>query len=107
LSLEIIAIFTRERRLSKILLRVTVMPEPKIPSANHQLDTLGLRCPEPIMLIRQKIRQLNLGETLLVIADDPATVRDIPSFCRFMEHQLLTQQVVSKPYWYLIKKGND
>ncbi len=45
------------------------------------------------------------GETLLlVIADDPATVRDIPGFCRFMEHDLLQQETQATPYRYLIRK---
>ncbi|MCC5878496.1 MAG: sulfurtransferase TusA [Idiomarina sp.] len=73
--------------------------------ADHELDTLGLRCPEPVMLIRAKIRKMDDGETLLVIADDPATTRDIPSFCRFMDHELLAQQTERTPYHYLIQKG--
>jgi len=72
--------------------------------ADHQLDTIGLRCPEPVMMIRKKIRQLTIGETLLITADDPSTTRDIPSFCRFMDHELITKLVNEKPYSYLIKK---
>lgn len=72
--------------------------------ADHQLNTIGLRCPEPVMMIRKKIRQLPVGETLLVTADDPSTTRDIPSFCRFMEHELIAMFVDVKPYSYLIKK---
>lgn len=73
--------------------------------ADFELDTLGLRCPEPVMLIRARVRKMEQGETLLVVADDPATTRDIPSFCRFMDHQLLAQQTTDTPYRYLIKKG--
>ena len=57
------------------------------------------------MMVRQKIRQISVGETLLVSADDPSTARDIPSFCRFMEHQLISQQVKELPFQYVIKKG--
>lgn len=72
----------------------------------HQtLDTLGLRCPEPVMLTRKTIRQMADGEVLLIIADDPATTRDIPSFCQFMDHQLLQSQTAQTPYQYWIKKG--
>ena len=70
-----------------------------------QLDALGLRCPEPVMVIRKTVRQLATGDLLEIIADDPATTRDIPSFCRFMEHQLIEAQVETIPYRYLIKKG--
>lgn len=73
--------------------------------ANHHLDTIGLRCPEPVMMVRLKIRKMISGETLLVFADDPSTTRDIPSFCRFMEHELLDKNIDDKPYQYLIKKS--
>lgn len=71
----------------------------------QQLDALGLRCPEPVMVIRKTVRKLEVGDLLEIIADDPATTRDIPSFCRFMEHQLIEAQIESIPYRYLIKKG--
>lgn len=74
-------------------------------SADQELDALGLRCPEPVMMVRLHIRKMQDGETLLVVADDPATTRDIPSFCRFMDHTLVSSDTTSLPYRYLIKKG--
>jgi len=71
---------------------------------NRTLDTQGLRCPEPMMMIRKMVRQMVEGETLLIIADDPATILDIPAFCRFMEHQLLAEEIQQPPYRYLIRK---
>jgi tRNA 2-thiouridine synthesizing protein A len=72
--------------------------------ADDNLDTLGLRCPEPVMMVRLRIRQMQVGETLLITADDHSTTRDIPSFCRFMGHTLLASQIADKPYRYLIRK---
>ena len=69
------------------------------------LDTLGLRCPEPVMMVRKTVRKMQHNELLEVIADDPATTRDIPSFCRFMEHTLIESNIEKLPYRYLIKKG--
>ncbi|ORM75171.1 sulfurtransferase TusA [Pantoea wallisii] len=74
---------------------------------DHTLDALGLRCPEPVMMVRKTVRGMQPGETLLIIADDPATTRDIPGFCRFMDHPLLAQQTETLPYQYLIQKGAD
>lgn len=74
-------------------------------SADYQLDALGMRCPEPVMMVRLKIREMQVDETLLVIADDHSTTRDIPSFCRFMEHELMEADTQQSPYQYLIKKG--
>lgn len=75
-----------------------------------QLDTKGLYCPDPIMMLRQAIRKLNVGEVVEVIATDPSTSWDIPRFCVHMNHELLLQeQTVSeqqkKQYRYLVKKG--
>lgn len=72
---------------------------------DHTLDTLGLRCPEPVMMVRKAVRDMQDGETLLIIADDPATTRDIPGFCRFMEHTLMAKTTETPPYRYLLKKG--
>ena len=74
-------------------------------SADYQLDAIGLRCPEPVMMVRLKIRDMRIGDTLAVTADDHSTTRDIPSFCRFMEHQLLDSDIAHSPYQYLLKKG--
>lgn len=74
-------------------------------SADYQLDTLGLRCPEPVMMVRLKIREMEIGETVAVTADDHSTTRDIPSFCRFMEHELLDADIEKSPYIYLIRKA--
>jgi len=74
-------------------------------SASKHLDALGLRCPEPVMMVRLEIRNMEDGQTLLIDADDPATKRDIPSFCRFMDHTLVAQQTEQMPYQFLIQKG--
>ncbi|EDM64891.1 MAG: sulfurtransferase TusA [Moritella sp.] len=78
---------------------------PLFSNPEHELDALGLRCPEPVMMVRKTVRKLDEGQTLLIIADDPATVRDIPSFCQFMDHTLVASQTEQLPYQYLIKKG--
>ena len=77
----------------------------KLTNPNHTLDAMGLRCPEPIMMLRKTIRAMKSGETVLVTADDHSTTRDIVSFCNFMEHELLESQTETSPYTYLIKKS--
>ncbi|WP_270664407.1 MULTISPECIES: sulfurtransferase TusA [unclassified Aeromonas] len=74
-------------------------------NSTHELDAIGLRCPEPVMMVRKKVRLMADGETLLVSADDPSTTRDIPSFCRFMDHTLVASETEQAPYRYLIRKG--
>jgi tRNA 2-thiouridine synthesizing protein A len=75
-------------------------------SADYQLDASGLLCPEPVMMVRLKIREMQVGEMLAVTADDHSTTRDMPSFCRFMGHELVHCQSAKSPYQYVIKKGH-
>lgn len=70
------------------------------------LDATGLRCPEPVMMVRLSMRKMQQGDTLLIIADDHSTTRDIPKFCIFMEHELISSDTQQIPYRYLIKKIN-
>jgi len=73
--------------------------------ADEHLDALGLRCPEPVMMVRLQVRGMQAGKLLYVKADDHSTTRDMPSFCRFMGHELIDSQTDNSPYEYLIKKG--
>ena len=74
-------------------------------NADKHLNAIGLRCPEPVMMIRLAVRKMQQGETLTIVADDPATTRDVPSFCRFMQHTLLASNTATNPFTYLIRKG--
>ncbi|WP_280546413.1 MULTISPECIES: sulfurtransferase TusA [unclassified Halomonas] len=76
-----------------------------LPACDVQLDTTGLYCPEPIMLMHNKVRDMHSGEVLKVIASDPATTRDIPKFCSFLGHELLHQQEDDGRYLYFIRLG--
>lgn len=73
----------------------------------HHLDARGLFCPEPVMMLHNKVRDMLVGEVLEVLATDPSTTRDIPKFCRFLGHELVLQEVLedASEYRYQIRKG--
>lgn len=72
--------------------------------ADAELDASGLFCPEPVMMLHGKVRELAAGDVLKVIATDPSTQRDIPKFCMFLEHQLLESSEQDGTYMYWIRK---
>ena len=81
------------------------MPEVNdTPEPNTQLDACGLFCPEPVMLLHNKIRDMASNEVVEVLATDPSTTRDIPKFCLFLGHELLLQAEAEGQYRYLIRK---
>lgn len=73
-------------------------------ASGHVLDASGLNCPEPVMLLHKKIRELQPGDILLVLATDPSTTRDIPKFCTFLGHELLSTEEEGGHYRYRIRK---
>jgi len=74
----------------------------------RELDTRGLFCPEPVMMLHAEIRKMTVGEEILVLATDPATERDIPKFCNFLEHDLLNHSHEGDEYRYTVRKrGRD
>ncbi|TBW09571.1 sulfurtransferase TusA [Azotobacter chroococcum subsp. isscasi] len=79
-------------------------PDPASLAVDAILDATGLNCPEPVMLLHNKVRDLTAGGLLKVIATDPSTRRDIPKFCIFLGHELLGQQEEGGTYLYWIRK---
>ena len=63
---------------------------------HHHLDTKGLICPEPVMMLHKVIRKADGGEVIEILATDPASTRDIPNFCRHLGHELLLSETVDK-----------
>ncbi|KAA0875820.1 sulfurtransferase TusA [Nitrincola tapanii] len=76
-------------------------------TADAQLDASGLFCPEPVMLLHSRMRELASGQVLQVVATDPSTQRDIPKFCTFLGHELLQQSEQNQTYEYFIRKGDS
>ena len=75
--------------------------------ADHTLDATGLYCPEPVMLLHNKVRDMAAGEVLKVLATDPSTQRDIPKFCNFLGHELLAQESDEELFLYWLRKSAE
>jgi tRNA 2-thiouridine synthesizing protein A len=69
------------------------------------LDTSGLLCPEPVMLLHKTVKEVAIGELIEVIATDPSTQRDIPKFCLFLGHDLVEQKKNGTQFFYYIRKN--
>lgn len=72
-------------------------------TCDAELDASGLSCPEPVMLLHNKVRDLPAGALLKVIATDPSTRRDIPKFCMFLGHELQHEAHHDGAYLYWIR----
>lgn len=72
------------------------------PSVADTIDATGLKCPEPVMMLRNALRKAEPGTCLRLIASDPSTLRDIPTMCRFMNHQLISQEERTDLYEFVV-----
>ena len=73
--------------------------------ADYTVDATGLRCPEPLMVVRNKMMDMASGEVVKIIATDPSTSWDFRNFCKFLNHELLHEETRDDTYYYWIRKG--
>ena len=66
-----------------------------------EVDASGLRCPEPLMLVRNKMMDMQSGEVIKVVATDPSTSWD---FCKFLKHEMVLSKTEGTPFLYWIRK---
>lgn len=64
----------------------------KLPSnapSNRVLDCVGLYCPEPVFRTRLELDEMEAGDVVEVLADDPAAEEDIKSLIKRLGHRLI------------------
>ena len=71
------------------------------PSAALVIDALGRKCPIPIIMLAEQIRDVPLGAVIAVLADDPAAYTDIPSWCTMKAHEFVAHQELPQGGWAL------
>jgi tRNA 2-thiouridine synthesizing protein A len=69
------------------------------------LDALGLLCPLPVLKARKRLMSLTSGQVLILLADDPAAVIDVPHFCAEAGHHLDSIQNHASHRAFHIRKG--
>ncbi|MAZ89261.1 MAG: sulfurtransferase TusA [Cellvibrionaceae bacterium] len=75
-------------------------------SFDRLLNTEGLICPEPVMMLHSAVREVQAGDVIKVIATDPSTERDIPKFCQFLGHELLEVTRDGEQWVYFIQTAS-
>jgi tRNA 2-thiouridine synthesizing protein A len=71
---------------------------------DHEIDAAGLLCPLPVLKARKRLESLKSGETLKLIATDPASVIDVPHFCNEQGHQLVSYAAEDGRHIYRIRR---
>ena len=59
-----------------------------MPQSDHELDVRGLQCPLPVLKARKRLQSVKIGETLKILATDPAAAIDFPHYCNESGNEL-------------------
>ena len=78
---------------------------PPVPAAALTIDALGRKCPIPIIMLAEQIRDVPVGEVVAVLADDPAAYTDIPSWCAMKSHEFAGYRELANGWALFIRRG--
>jgi len=58
--------------------------------ADQTLDCKGMNCPMPIIMLSKAIKPLNSGQTVEVLATDPAFKPDLEAWAKRLGHAIVS-----------------
>lgn len=70
----------------------------------HYLDARGLRCPLPLLRLKQTLNGLAAGSELHVVTTDPGSVKDFQAFLRQAGHSLVELREEADGFAFVIRK---
>lgn len=70
--------------------------------AKYSLDVTGEICPYPLMLTRQKMGKLTVGDQLVVMVDYAKSAEDIPRWAQEEGHSVLAVSEVGRTQWEIV-----
>ena len=68
------------------------------------LDTFGLLCPMPIIKTAARFKQLQRGDVLKVLSDDPGIKEDMPAWCITSGNELIRIDEVDGEFHAYVRK---
>lgn len=73
-------------------------------SIDKELDVRGLVCPLPILRTKQSLAEMTSGQTLRIIATDPASAIDFQVFSEQTGNKLLSLSQTTGEFIFVLKK---
>jgi TusA-related sulfurtransferase len=52
-----------------------------------------MACPRPVIELAKGIGEIEVGEVLAVVADDPAAAYDVPAWCRMRDQEYVGEDL--------------
>jgi len=68
------------------------------------INALGRKCPIPIIMLAEQIRDVPVGEVIAVLADDPAAYTDVPAWCGMKSHEFVYRDELETGWAFGIRR---
>jgi len=72
-----------------------------------RVNALGLQCPLPVFHARDALADLDAGDVVEVLCDDPQAPTDFQKWCPKNGHDLLAIDIEGLSFRILIRRGRD
>lgn len=72
--------------------------------AEYTLDCLGEACPVPLMKTENKLKELAVGDTLIVQIDHSCAMKNVPEWARKVGHNVEIEEVDDGEWEIFIEK---
>jgi tRNA 2-thiouridine synthesizing protein A len=69
------------------------------------LDCKGLLCPIPIVRLSKAVKEMQVGQTLLMEATDPGSMPDVAAWGRQTRQEVLSATEADKVFTFLVRKA--
>ena len=75
-----------------------------VPQPLLTIDALGRKCPIPIIMLAEQIRDVPVGAVIAVLADDPAAYTDVPAWCGMKSHEFVFRSELDSGWAFGIRR---
>ena len=69
------------------------------------VDALGKKCPIPIIMLADRIREVPIGQIIEVLADDPAARTDVPAWCTLKSQEFVGASDLPVGWSFLVRRS--
>ncbi len=77
-----------------------------VPAPTLTIDALGRKCPIPIIMLAERIREVPVGHVVSVLADDPAAQTDVPAWCMLKSQEFVSASDLPGSGWaFLVRRS--
>ena len=73
-------------------------------AADRVLDCTGLLCPVPIIRLSKAIKEIDVGQTILMLATDPGSRPDMQAWQRRTRNEVSEAEQDGKTFRFLVRR---